>query len=169
MWGVIERIRIFPEKGSAGVELAEGRLVEDSGLEGDFHAAAGEERQISLLISGERKWLLEQKERGPKAQGPKVDGPRVDGPKVQGLCLSRFKENICVQKLAPDTLQPGVRLEAGEAVLEITGVTKHCYEECPLYQAGKSCSLAGRNLFAKVLKGGLIHPGDILTIPSQSI
>ena len=139
MSGIIAKISVYSEKGSAGAELAEARLIENSGLEGDFHATGGE-RQLSLLLAGSRDELAEQREKG--------------------LCFSRFRENICIRGLATDVLRSGARLKAGEAVLEITGETKHCHEECVLYKAGKPCSLAGQSLFAKVLKSGIIRAGD---------
>ena len=139
MRGIVEKIKFYPEKGSVGLEMVEGFFIENLGLEGDFHAKGGE-RQISLLVSGERERLMKQE--------------------GKGLCLSRFKENISIYGLTTDLFRPGTRLEAGEAVLEITGETKHCHEECELFESGKTCSLAGLNLFAKVLKGGVIRTGD---------
>ena len=141
MKGFIQRIRVFPEKGSAGLELNESHLIEGLGLEGDFFAKGGE-RQISLLF----------------AEGT------IRGNGKHGLCLSRFKENINICFPKPPDVRAGTRLELGEAVLEITGETKHCHEECSLYQTGKSCSLAGLNLFARVLKGGVIRVGDSVHI-----
>ena len=138
MDGTIERITAYPEKGAAGTDLAEARLVENSGLEGDFHAKGGE-RQLSLLFAESRDQIAGQKEKG--------------------LCFSRFKENISIRFLDPASLKPGVRVDAGDAVLEITGETKHCHEECGLYSAGKTCPLAGKSLFAKVLKSGVIRIG----------
>ena len=139
MEGIIEGIKVYSAKGEEGRALSEGRLVEKLGLEGDFHATGGE-RQISLLFNEKPGSIINSKEKG--------------------LCHSRFKENISIHGLAPDAVRPGTRLGAGEAVLEITGETKHCHEECVLFESGKTCSLAGQNLFAKVLKGGVIRTGD---------
>jgi len=50
MSGIVEKIRIFPEKGVVGVELAEVKLIKNAGLEGDYHADGGE-RQISILFA----------------------------------------------------------------------------------------------------------------------
>ena len=147
MKGTIERIRVYSTKGDAGKDLAEARFIEDMGLEGDFHAIGGE-RQLTLLLSDYSQAVGRDDSAGQKEQEP------------MGLCVFRFKENICIRGIAPDVLRPGMRLEAGEAVLEISGETKHCHEECALHQAGKPCSLAGRNLFAKVLKGGVVRKGD---------
>ena len=139
MEGIIEGIKVYSAKGENGKSQSEGRLIENLGLEGDFHATGGE-RQISLLFTG--------------------NSNKTDVLKEKGLCHTRFKENISIHGLAPDAVLPGARLESGEAVLEITGETKHCHEECVLFESGKTCSLAGQNLFAKVLKSGVIRAGD---------
>ena len=139
MSDIIEKIKIYSIKGEAGKEVTEARLIENMGLEGDLHAKGGE-RQLSLLLAETRVGKTGQEERG--------------------LCSSRFKANISIRGLAQDAVRPGARLTAGEGALEITGETKHCHKECALFQAGKTCSLAGMNLFAKVLKGGIIRVGD---------
>jgi len=143
MWGIIERIKFYPVKGSMGMEMTEGTLIEGLGLEGDWHAKGGD-RQVSLLFS-EKSSKITDKE-------------------AKGLCYSRFKENIKIFGLTPDEARAGTRLEAGDAVLEITGETKRCHEECVFFKAGKRCSLAGLNLFAKVVKGGVIRSGDKVSI-----
>jgi MOSC domain-containing protein YiiM len=135
----IEKIKHYTAKGQAGIELTEARLVENIGLEGDCHAQGGD-RQIALLFSENREQLLNQNE--------------------QGLCFLRFKENIFICGMAPDAFQPGKCLKIREAVLEITGETKHCHEECDRFVAGNPCTLAGLNLFARVQKGGIIRVGD---------
>ena len=145
MDGVVERIKIYPEKGSAGLELSEGRLIENLGLEGDFHAKGGD-RQISLLLA-ENFFKIQNK---------------------HGLCLSRFKENLCVRFPEPVVLKSGTRIEAGETILETSWETKHCHKECSLYESGKLCPLAGLNLFARVIKGGVIRIGDGVCIISSS-
>ena len=140
--GKIDRIKIYTAKGDKGKELGEARLVEDQGLEEDFYARGGE-RQVSLLLNESRD--------------------RIAGSAEKGLCFSRFKENLAISGLAPDAFRPGVQLITGEAILEISGETKHCHEECSLFEAGKSCPLAGANLFARVLKGGVIRSGGRVT------
>ena len=144
----IEKIRIYSAKGEAGKELSEARLIENLGLEGDFHATGGE-RQLSLLFAETREELMAHKERG--------------------LCFSRFRENLTVSGHGSNTFRPGARFAigetrspAGEAVLEITAENKRCHQECPLYEVGRQCPLAGRSLFAKVLKSGAIHAGDVV-------
>ena len=136
MSGIIERIRIFPVKGTDGIELSEASLLENVGLEGDRHAKGGE-KQISLFFMENRE---------------KIDVAE------QGLCGSRFRENITIRGLG--RAEPGMRLHVGDAVLEISGEAKHCHDECPLVKAGKPCILAGKYLFVKVVKNGDICIGD---------
>jgi len=148
----IAGIKMYPAKGEAGKELAEARLIENLGLEGDFHAKGGE-RQISLLFMEDRERLEDQPEQGSEGAG---------------LCFLRFKENITIRRGAAaeygTSFEKGTRLEAGEALLEITGETKHCHEECVLFHAGKPCLLAGKSLFAKVLESGAIRVGDRISV-----
>ena len=137
MHGIIERIRFFSDKGKTGIDLEEASLLKDLGLEGDYHAKGGD-RQISLLFAESRD--------------------KITASERQGLCFSRFKENITIRGL--ERVDPGVQLAVGEAVLEITGEIKTCHEECSFYEQGKSCLLAGLNLFAKVVESGIIRTGD---------
>ena len=139
--GFIERIKIYPAKGEKGKEPAEARLIENLGVEGDCYAKGGD-RQVTLMFADDEDKTTEK-----------------------GLCTARFKENITIKKCnAPFSspfFSPGTRLTiGGEAILEISAETKHCHEECPIFRAGNRCSLAGKNLFARVLKSGLIHVGD---------
>jgi MOSC domain-containing protein YiiM len=138
MSGTIERIRVYPEKGAAGIELSEARLIEGLGLEGDFHAVGGE-RQVSILLTETRRQMTEQNEKG--------------------LCFSRFRENITISGIISSALKPGATLTSGEAILEITDETKRCHRECSLYKEGKHCPLSGFNLFAKVSNNGVIRNG----------
>jgi len=139
--GFIQKIKVYKEKGSAGLELTEGQLIENRGLEGDYYAKGGD-RQISLLFGD--SYIKDQS--------------------VSGFCVSRFKENLRLRFLEPAQIQAGTRFELNDAVLEITAETKRCYAECPLYMAGKSCQLANLNLFAKVVKGGTIRAGDSVLV-----
>jgi len=150
--GFIERIRVYPAKGEKGKELSEARLFENLGVEGDFHAAGGDHlkpnaRQLTFMFAADES---------------------KNSAKGTGLCTARFKENITIKRCnAPFPslcLGSGTRLAIGEAILEISAETKRCHEECPLFQAGERCSLAGKNLFANVLKGGIIHAGDRIEI-----
>ena len=144
MNAAICRIRVYAEKGAEGKDLSHARLIENRGLEGDYHATGGD-RQISIFT----------------AEDLKKTEDFFTAKKDEGLCVSRFRENIMLDGLDAGKLKPGMLFMAGEAVLEITSENKHCHDECPLYKKGKKCPLAGKNLFAKVIKSGEIHTGDL--------
>ena len=142
MNSIVVTITIYPAKGKSGIEQTEAHLIENKGLEGDFHAVGGD-RQLSLLVTETQHTITGQTEKG--------------------LCFSRYRENITITGIDTAVLRPGVRLLIGEAVIEITGEMKHCHVECSLYETGKRCPLAGMNLFAKVVKTGIIRKDDPVT------
>ena len=145
MTGIIKSIKIYPIKGDAGREVHEANLIEDHGLEGDFHAKGGD-RQISLLFA--ENFIFDQTK--------------------QGLCLSRFRENISIRFSEPVDIHAGMQLKTEEAILEITSETKRCHDECSLYEAGKQCQLAGQSLFARILKGGIVRDGERVYVEQNS-
>ena len=146
----IEKILRFLEKGAPGIELSKAQLIENKGLDGDFHATGGE-RQLSLRFVGSD----DNGDDNDKSDGGTQKAKAIN---KKGLCTSRFKENITIR--ASERVKPGTRLALGEAALEISGESKHCYEECELFQAGKICHLAGKSFFAKVIKSGFFSVGD---------
>ena len=145
MHGVIERIRAFPAKGQAGIELIGGHLVKEQGLDGDYHAKGGD-RQVSLLFTKNRQ--------------------KIENSKAKGLCLTRFRENITIGGL--DNAAAGTRIMIGDAVLEITEESKSCYKECSLYTRGENCPISSLNLFARVIQSGFINTGDRVSIAAEN-
>ena len=137
--GTIIRLTRYSAKGIPGETLENARLVSGLGMEGDFYARGGD-RQLSLLALEDRQ--------------------QIDTLTEPGLCSKRFKENILFD--GPAALNPGIRLAAGNALLEISDTGKHCFPECPLFSGGQDCVLAGRKFFAKVIRSGLIKTGDII-------
>jgi len=133
------RLTRYRAKGVQGETAQAARFLAGLGMEGDFRAAGGE-RQVSLLSRGGREWMDAQTERG--------------------LCFGRYKENILLDAGPAFAPAPGARLSMGEAVLEISGAAKRCFGECPLRAREPACVLAGRSLFAKVVRGGIVRTGD---------
>ena len=138
-YGTIIRLTRYTAKDIPGETLESARLVADMGMEGDFYAQGGE-RQISFLFTEDRQWMEAQTE--------------------PGLCFSRYKENILLDGIPPAALTPGVRLAVGNSVLEISDTPKRCFTECRLFSRGQTCALSKRQLFAKVIRSGLVQTGD---------
>jgi MOSC domain-containing protein YiiM len=153
--GVVTSLTRYVAKGVPGETLDQAVLREGSGMEDDFHADGGD-RQLSLLSAEAREWMNLQP--------------------APGLCFSRFKENIGIRwqpgrgltggfrEISPGAFRSGIRLRAGEVLLEITREIKLCHEACPLFSAWIPCRLTGQSLFAKVICGGILRTGDVIEI-----
>jgi molybdenum cofactor synthesis domain-containing protein len=130
------------EKGEKKKPVDVGILRVEHGLVGDAHA--GSERQVSLLATesiGEIRRL--------------------------GLDVSAgdFAENLTTEGLSVHTLPVGTRLRVGqEAVLEITQIGKECHERCAIFEQVGTCVMPTQGVFARVVAGGEVRPGDTIEV-----
>ncbi|WP_125140752.1 MOSC domain-containing protein [Clostridium transplantifaecale] len=136
--GNIKAICISEKKGTEKHPVPYCDLVRDYGISGDAHAGSWH-RQVSLL-SAER--VREFNEKG----GGVSDGD--------------FGENLLVEGLDFSCFAVGTTLTAGDAVLEITQLGKECHHHCTIYHRVGECIMPKRGVFARVLKGGRLYPGD---------
>ncbi len=114
------------------------------GLEGDAHAGSWH-RQVSLLAAED------------------VETMRRSG--AADLRAGDFGENLLVEGLDVSRLAPGSRLRIGaEAELEITQVGKVCHHRCAIFHAVGDCIMPTHGLFACVLRGGVVRPGEVIEI-----
>jgi len=147
----IVKLTRYAEKDSPGEQVESARFLEGLGMEGDFHAKGGS-RQLSFMSLEDRRWMESQVALGL----------------ADGLCFGRYKENIMIEaNFAPEPL-PGAKLQTGEAVLEISRASKHCFVQCPLFSKGRKCALAGRSLFAQVAQSGVVKIGDTVEIERET-
>ena len=117
-------------------------LVEDLGVAGDAHAGTG--RQVSLLDFGSMEAV--------RLQLPTV-GP------------GSFAENLAVEGLNALGLALGSRVRVGSgAVLEITQIGKKCHHGCEIRRIVGDCIMPREGLFARVVSGGRVRPGDSLEL-----
>jgi len=132
-------------KGVKKTNRPAGRLLVGLGMEGDAHAADWH-RQLSLLA-------LES----------------IDQIRAKGLEVSPgdFAENVTTAGLRLWELPVGARLRLGpEAEIEITQIGKECHARCAIFRQVGDCVMPREGVFARVLRGGLIRPGDELEILS---
>ncbi len=141
MEGRIRSINISARKGQGKVPIAMGNLIEDFGLEGDAHGGNGP-RQVSLMA--------------------KESIDRMRRYNIAGLCIEKFSENITTEGIALNSIGIGARFMLGNAVLEISSIGKGCHRGCKILKKGERCAIATEAVFARVIKGGLIKPGDII-------
>jgi len=146
MSGRIKAISISKDKGQKKGNIASALLKEKFGLTGDAHA--GSDRQVSLLAEESIEKIIKK--------GLKV-GP------------GDFAENITTCGIDLLSLGIGKRLRIGRnAVLEISQIGKICHTRCDIYFKTGDCVMPKEGIFAKVLKGGIIKPGDEICVISDS-
>ena len=73
-----------------------------------------------------------------------------------------FAENIVVRGMDLKALPVGTVLRAGTALLAVTQIGKECHNDCAIKQAVGKCVMPTEGIFAVVLKGGTVKPGDTL-------
>lgn len=141
----IVAVCVSREKGQQKTPVDAGVLQVNHGIVGDAHAGAWH-RQVSLLG-------VESVE---KLQGRISDVTLKPGD---------FAENILVEGMTLYTLAVGTRLRLGEtAEAEVTQIGKECHRDCAIRKAAGDCVMPREGIFVKVLKPGVIHPGDPIAV-----
>lgn len=135
---------ISHKKGIPKTPKAVVKLIENYGFENDAHALSSSHRQVSLLAF---ESII----------------------KMQRLGLNvrpgSFAENITTSGIELTQLHIGDRLKIGDgAVIEITQIGKECHTKCAIYYRAGDCVMPREGIFARVIKSGLIHPGDAITM-----
>lgn len=144
----IVSIAISRRKGTRKMPVAETRLIEDYGLEGDAHAGKWH-RQVSFLAA------------------ESIAGARASGLEVT---FGDFAENIATTGVDWKNLPLGTRVRLGPtARVEITQIGKECHKKCAIYYQAGDCIMPREGVFARVLEGGKIRSGDAVAIePPES-
>lgn len=132
------------QKGTRKERIAEGRLVVHWGLDGDAHAGAWH-RQVSFLAdesyeTARARW---------------------------GLAASHgdFAENLTTRGIELKSLPLGTRLRIGtEALVEITQIGKRCHSGCDIMRVTGKCIFPEEGIFGKVLRSGVVRPGDEISV-----
>lgn len=135
---------ISEKKGTKKHPVAEISLRPHHGIVGDAHAGDWH-RQVSLLAN-----------------------ESVDRMRKEGLTLAAgdFAENILTEGLTLRTLPIGTVLRAGEVRLEVTQIGKECHNDCEIRRMTGMCVMPTDGIFAVVLNGGVIRPGDQIEVES---
>jgi len=117
-------------------ELAEARLVQDSGVEGCAHSRPGGKRQVLLV---DRETL-----------------------EAMNLAPGILRENITTVGLNVNGLAPGEKLRIGETLLEVTAVCTPC-DQMERIRPGLRKELWGRRgMLCRVLEAGVVRAGDAI-------
>lgn len=140
--GNIVAISISKERGIKKTNVSEATLKENYGIIADAHAGT-ENRQVSLLAQESIKKMQDK-------------GLNVDS--------GDFAENITTCGIDLLKLKIGDKIKVNAALLEISQIGKVCHNRCNIYYQAGDCVMPKEGIFARVLKGGIIKPGDEICI-----
>lgn len=115
------------------------------GMVGDAHAGSGGTiREISLLA-------IESIQR--------MNGQGFD------FKAGDFAENLTTLGLDLISLPVGTNMKVGKnVVLEVTQIGKKCHTGCAVFQMAGKCIMPKEGIFARVIQGGKISPGDEIVV-----
>ena len=131
---------ISEKKGERKTPVASVEFRENHGIVGDAHAGEWH-RQVSLLAAESIEKM--------RKMGLDVDS-------------GDFAENITTQEIDLPALPVGTRLTVGETLLEVTQIGKECHTRCAIYHQAGDCVMPKEGIFARVLTGGIVRPGDAI-------
>jgi len=136
--GTVVAVSRSARKGEKKTPEPSAVLEPGHGLLGDAHAGPGI-RQVSLL--GEES---------------------IGKMRARGLSVGPgdFAENVTVSGIDLPGLGVGTRLRVGDALIEITQIGKECHDRCAIYLQAGDCVMPREGVFARVLRGGRVAPGD---------
>lgn len=147
MEGRIIAVNISEKKGTRKKNTDKVYLKKNFGIEGDAHASSEWHRQVSLL--------------GIES---------IDKMRAMGLDVNPgdFAENLTTEGIDLVSLPIGEKIIIGNSIeLEVSQIGKVCHERCAIYYQAGDCVMPKEGIFVKVLKGGLVKPGDVITVHSE--
>lgn len=142
MAGQLIAVCISENKGERKTPVEQVELRAEHGIVGDAHAGDWH-RQVSLLAK-----------------------ESIDKMRALGLDVDNgdFAENLTTVGIDLPQLPVGARLQVGETLLEITQIGKECHTRCAIYYQAGDCVMPKEGVFARVLKGGKLRPGDPISL-----
>jgi MOSC domain-containing protein YiiM len=144
--GRVVAVSVSDRKGVKKTSIDTGCLVENFGFKNDAHAGKWH-RQVSLLA-------IES----------------IEKIRNKGLDVSPgdFAENITTEGILLWELPIGKHLKLGrDAVAEVTQIGKECHSRCTIYHQVGDCVMPRAGIFVRILRGGVIEPGDTIELVEQ--
>ncbi len=132
-------VNVSERKGTPKHPVPEIECREGLGVVGDAHAGTAG-REVSLLDQAEIRAFEAR----------------------HGVQVSpgAFAENITTQGLDLAIVEVGDEIQVGEVRLRVTQIGKPCHEGCAIREMAGDCIMPRVGVFAAVVAGGRIRPGD---------
>lgn len=145
---------ISEKKGTRKHPVPEISLKENYGILGDAHAVDAHAVTADTPVSYRRR------------QVSLLADESVNTMRQKGVTLNAgdFAENILTEGIDLKRLPVGTHLIVGEAELEVTQIGKECHHDCEIKKLTGKCVMPTEGIFAVVIKGGKVRPGDAITI-----
>jgi MOSC domain-containing protein YiiM len=140
--GKVVAVCISLNKGERKTPVEAVELKDEHGIVGDAHAGPWH-RQVSLLAQ-----------------------ESIDKMRALGLDVTTgdFAENITTEGVDLPKLPIGTRLTVGKTLLEVTQIGKECHTRCAIFYQAGDCVMPKEGIFARVLRGGTVRPGDMIEV-----
>jgi MOSC domain-containing protein YiiM len=132
-------VNISDSKGVIKTPVEMGEFQTDLGLKGDAHSGNWH-RQVSLLAQ------------------ESIDKMSAKG--ILELTSGKFAENLTTEGIELFTLPVGTKMEIGEVLMEVTQIGKECHRGCQIMKMVGDCIMPREGIFTKILRNGVIRPGD---------
>ena len=168
MEGTVKAVCTSSVKGVRKEPVKEACLIEDYGIEKDAHAGKWH-RQVSLL-----SW--EKVQEFNKSGAGVSDGDFGENLLVSGInfrslpvgtrfliCPAEEAVHAAADSLTEETVHAtDLKNEeaVGGALLELTQIGKACHHSCEIRKRVGVCIMPTDGVFAKVVRGGMVKPGD---------
>ena len=135
----VAAVNISDRKGVIQTPVERGEFQTDLGLKGDAHSGNWH-RQVSLLAQ------------------ESIDKMSAKG--ILELTSGKFAENLTTEGIELFTLPVGTKMEIGEVLMEVTQIGKECHRGCQIMKMVGDCIMPREGIFTKILRDGVIRPGD---------
>ncbi|MBT3201142.1 MAG: hypothetical protein HN350_14665 [Phycisphaerales bacterium] len=136
----VKALCISENKGEQKTPIESAIFRVDHGIESDAHAADWH-RQVSLLAESDIETI---REKG-----------------LDDLADGAFAENVILSGLDLNSCGLGTKLRLGDdVVLSISQIGKTCHTRCRIFYLAGDCIMPRLGIFARVLSGGTVRPGD---------
>ena len=130
------------KKGTRKIPVAGVKIEAGCGVAGDAHSDSQTHRQVSLLAV---ESLGKMRRRGFV------------------LNPGDFAENVTTEGIDLVSLPVGTRILAGdEVILEMSQIGKECHAACAIRKQVGDCIMPREGIFARVIRGGMVRPGDAI-------